>query len=134
MSDRRLQLVVRTPAQVVVDAAVRGVTAEDGSGRFGMRPGCEPVVAALVPSVLTYVDDGGTERFVVVGSGVLHARPEQVDVAVREAVPSDSLEAVDDELMASVSQRREGEDAMHEAFRSLYRRLVTTMADEGRRP
>jgi len=134
MSERRLELIVRTPARVVLRERVRGVTAEDGSGRFGVRPGCEPVVAALVPSVLTYADDGGDERFVVVSSYVLHARPDQVEVAVREAIPSRSLEEVDEELMASVVARDEGEDAMREAFRSLYRRLVATMAEEGRRP
>jgi len=108
------------------------LTAEDRSGRFGVRPGIEPLVSVLVPSVLTYVDPDGSEVLVAVGGGVLHAEPDAVDVAVRSAVVCESLSSVREEVLRAAAARREGATAMHDAFRSLYHNLVKALADEER--
>ncbi len=127
-----LRLIVRTPARVEVDAAVRSVTAEDGSGRFGVRPRGEPLLAALVPGLLTFRDPEGHETLVAIGSGLLDARPMLVDVAVREAVVCESLEAVRAEVLRASVESRQGENAMRDTFRRLHERLLVAMAREGR--
>lgn len=131
-SVRTTRLIVQTPIAVIVDRPVRGLTAEDGSGRFGVRPGCEPLLAALVPSLLTYRDEQGAESILVIGHGVLEAQRSEVRVAVREAIVCHSLAMVCDEVQQNVRIRREGEAAMHEVFGKMYRNLLKGLADEER--
>ena len=126
------RLIVRTPLAVVVDRQVSGLTAEDGSGRFGVRPGCEPLLAALVPGLLTYRDEQGAESILVVGHGVLEAQRSEVRIAVREAIVCHSLATVCDEVQRNVRIRREGEAAMHEVFGKMYQSLLKGMVDEER--
>jgi F-type H+-transporting ATPase subunit epsilon len=127
-----LALIIRTPAELVVDAEARSLTAEDRSGRFGVRPRVEPLVSVLVPSLLAYVDAEGREVLVAVGEGVLHAEADRVDVAVRSAVVCSSLASVRREVISAAAERREGAAAMHDAFKSLYRNLIEALADEER--
>ena len=129
---RTTRLIVRTPMAVMVDRPVRGLTAEDGSGRFGIRPGCEPLLAALVPGLLTYRDEQGIESILVVGHGVLEARRSEVRVAVREAIVCHSLATVCDEVQRNVRIRREGEAAMHEVFEKMYQNLLKGLVDQER--
>jgi F-type H+-transporting ATPase subunit epsilon len=131
-SARKTRLIVRTPVGVIVDRQVRGLTAEDGSGRFGVRPGCEPLLAALVPGLLTYRDEQGAESILVVGHGVLEAQRSEVRVAVREAIVCHSLAIVCDEVQRNVRIRREGEAAMHELFGKMYQKLLKGLVDEER--
>ena len=77
---------IRTPGALVVEAEARSLTAEDRSGRFGVRPGIEPLVSVLVPSMLVYLEADGEEVLVAVGEGVLRAEVDHVEVAVRSAV------------------------------------------------
>lgn len=132
MAETTLHLVVRTPASVVVDRAVRGVTAEDATGRFGHRPGGERLVAALVPSLLTFRDEHGAEGFVAVGRGAMRADRTAVRVAVRNAVVCPSLEAVRAEVVRASRLRRAGERAMHDTFRALQRLLTQALVEEER--
>jgi F-type H+-transporting ATPase subunit epsilon len=132
MAEATLHLVVRTPAAIVVDRAIRGVTAEDATGRFGHRPGGEPLVAALVPSLLTFRDEHGVEGFVAVGRGTLRADRDAVRVAVRNAVVCRSLEAVREEVVRASRRQRAGERAMHDTFRALQRHLTQALVEEER--
>jgi F0F1-type ATP synthase epsilon subunit len=90
------------------------------------------LVSVLVPSLLAYVDTDGRELLVAVGEGVLHAEARRVRVAVRSAVVCTSLESVRREVLSAAAERREGANAMHGAFKSLYRNLIEALADEER--
>lgn len=133
MTERRLRLEVRTPSGIVLSEEVHAITAEDGTGRFGLRPGAEPLLLVLVPSVLTYRSSpGGAERFVAVARGFLQLTQDSVLVSVRTALPCESLEAVREALARSTRQLRAGEAATHEAFVALQNRLYLHMIDEER--
>lgn len=133
MSERRagLRLVIRTPGGVVVDTRVDAVTAEDITGRFGLRPGVEPLIAALVPAMITYRDEAG-EHFVAAGRGFLYAERQQVRVAVRTAVLCTSLEHVREELLQAQRREVHEELSVHRAFRSLEQMLRASLIDEER--
>lgn len=128
-----LRLVVRTPSGVVVDRPVVAVNAEDASGRFGLRPGVEPLVSALVPTMLEYRDPSGESHLVAVHQGALVATRDEVRVAVRRAVPCSSLEAVRAEVRAAARGEALRVREVRHTFRGLFRRLYGALIEEERR-
>jgi F-type H+-transporting ATPase subunit epsilon len=119
MSDP-LKLRVTIPTRVVLDREVTYVQAEDPSGRFGILPRHEPYLTAVVPSILVYrYNDGGGERegYIALRHGVLRVTREGVEVAVREAHPSNDLAS----LQEMIRRSREGRDRRsYRSIRSLY--------------
>lgn len=120
-------LSVQTPTHRVYQGRVLGLTAEDASGRFGIRPGCEPLLASVVPGLLTVRPLDADELWIAVGSGVLRAERESVEVAVRHAVVCTSVEQVRDELEAAHAQALAGEERMRGALGGLLRELALAM-------
>lgn len=114
-----MRLTVTTPTTVVLDRDVTYVQAEDPSGRFGVLPGHEPYLTALVPSILIYRygDGGGREAYVAVRQGVLRVTRDAVEVAVREAHQSDDLAQLEDEIHKA---RENWRQKSYRSTRSLY--------------
>ncbi|MEZ4236645.1 MAG: F0F1 ATP synthase subunit epsilon [Myxococcota bacterium] len=103
-----MKLVVATPLELVVDADdVREVRAEDPTGLFGVRPGHAAFLTVLVPSVLRWTTDRA--RYVAVRGGVLSVRGDRVDVATREAVVGDVLDALEGEVLRRFAEADEQE-------------------------
>jgi len=119
-----MKLRVTTPTSVVVDREVTYVQAEDPSGRFGILPGHEPYLTALVPSILIYrYGSKGAEResYVAVRRGVLRVTAEGVQVAVRDAHASDDLARLREEIRKAGQNRAE---RSYRSSRSLYRMQI----------
>lgn len=114
-----MRLTVTTPTTVVLDRDVTYVQAEDPSGRFGVLPGHESYLTALVPSILVYRygDGGGREAYVAVRQGVLRVTRDAVEVAVREAHQSDDLAQLEDEIRKA---RENWRQKSYRSTRSLY--------------
>jgi F-type H+-transporting ATPase subunit epsilon len=106
-----MRLRITTPAQVVVDdTSVQYVRAEDSTGAFGIQPGHTEFVTVLAVSVLTYRQASGAERHVAVRGGVLRVRDGAVvDVATREAIASDDLDALRRAVLAGFRSNAEAE-------------------------
>jgi F-type H+-transporting ATPase subunit epsilon len=114
MTERGLSLTIATPARVMVDALpVVSLRAEDDSGAFGVRAGHADLVTLLSASVVRWRTPDGAEHYCAVDGGVLIvARGTAVSLACREAVPGDSLDA----LEADVRRARAAQlDAMRRA-------------------
>jgi F-type H+-transporting ATPase subunit epsilon len=106
-----MRLIVTTPAKMVVDAdGVTAIRAEDATGAFGVLPGHTDLLTVLTPSVLSYRDKGGQERFVALRGGVLTVRDgRMVEVATREAFAGDDLDVLETELRQAVEAARDSE-------------------------
>jgi F-type H+-transporting ATPase subunit epsilon len=106
-----MRLRIATPANVVVDASgVKHVRAEDSTGAFGIQPGHTEFVTALAVSVLTYREASGVERHVAVRGGVLRVRDgDVVEVATREAIAGDDLDALRRAVLAGFRSHAEAE-------------------------
>lgn len=128
-----MRLVVRTPVTTVLDARVVSLTAEEASGRFGIKPGAEPVVAVLVPSLLVYrvAGDPG-ENLLAVGSGVLRSSRDGIEVSVRHALSCASLDSVEADLEAREHTTAASMQQAERAFRRLYQVLLDSLVDEER--
>ena len=117
---------------MVLDTRVTGVQAADATGRFGLRPGHEPFVTVLVPSLLVYTDEAGTERYAAVDGGVLVLEGDRVSVVTREAVLSDRLEDLSERAAAILDVRRRQEGKARAEFDELQTALVKQLARVGK--
>jgi F-type H+-transporting ATPase subunit epsilon len=99
-----MRLTVTTPDAVVVDVDIASLTAEDSSGRFGIRPGHADLLTVLTPSLLAWRDAGGGEHFAAARGGVLTVRGgTTIAVATREAFAGDDLDLLEARLAESVA-------------------------------
>jgi F-type H+-transporting ATPase subunit epsilon len=126
-----LGLVILVPDAVVLDTRVSGVQAADATGRFGLRPGHEPFVTVLVPSLLVYTDETGTERYAAVDGGVLLLEGDRVSVVTREAALADRLDDMADRAAAILDVRQRQERKAHAEFDELQIALVKQLAHVG---
>lgn len=123
-----LRLRVLLPTGVLVDAPATSVVAEGADGFFGLRPRHVDLVAALVPSVLSYRDAGGAERFVGHDEGLLVKCGADLRVSVRNAVLGAELGRLRDEVrrrFVELDEReRSGRSALARLEAGVVRRFV----------
>lgn len=119
---------VRTPEGLLVSQAVTALQAEDEDGWFGILPGRADLVAALVPGLLVYRDDGGKETFIAHSGGLLSLEGTECRATLRDALVSTELADIATALDAHLTQRRERqaqrEDALAELAREALRRVI----------
>jgi len=133
MPESRLQLTVRTPGVTVVEQPIRSLTAEDATGRFGVRPRCDEILGILIAGILTYCGPDEAETIVAVGPGILHALRDRVDVYVEEAVICGSLEGAEEALSQAREHEQSQRAAMRDLFERLHQNLIRALAEQGRR-
>jgi F-type H+-transporting ATPase subunit epsilon len=107
----RLRLTVTTPAKVLVQADnVVSVRAEDESGSFGILPGHADLLTVLIPCVVHWTVENGAASFCAVRGGVFTVSGgDNVGIACREGVVSDSLADLEAKVSAVRAQQREAE-------------------------
>jgi len=87
-----MQLKVLLPTEILLDEAVRKVTAEAANGSFCLLPKHIDFVAALVPGLLSFeTEKEGREVFLAVAEGVLVKSGQEVLVSVRNAARGGDL-------------------------------------------
>lgn len=84
-----MRLEVITPLATCLDAHVLRIVAEAPEGHFGILPHHGDFVSELVPGILVYAPQDGTDRFVALQSGTLVKRGPHVRVAVHSAIEGD---------------------------------------------
>ena len=128
-----LEFQILVPDEQVLTVRVASIQAADATGRFGLRPGHEPFVTVLAPSLLVYTTEGGREMYAAVDGGVLLLENNRVVVATREAVLSDRLEELAVQASAILDRRRTEERRAEAEFHELQAALVKQLAQVGRR-
>lgn len=86
-----MNLRIVLPARVLFEVPVTKVTAEATNGSFCLLPKHRDIVASLVPGILAYEGQNGSEAFVAISQGVLTKSGLDVLVSVRQAVRSEEL-------------------------------------------
>lgn len=82
-----MTLKIMLPNEVLLEEAASKVIAEARNGCFCLLPRHIDFVAALVPGLLSFVDENQHERFLAVDEGLLVKRGPEVLVSTREAIP-----------------------------------------------
>ena len=134
-----LHLLIATPQQVLVDCAdVLALRAEDASGCFGLLPGHEDFLTALVPSVLRWRRAGGEQGFCAVRGGVLSLRGGELRIACREGVLGERLETLEagvhDARAAQLDSTRQARVEHLRLHTRAVRQLVRYLREEGESP
>jgi len=86
-----MRLKVLLPTEILVDAEVDKVVAEAENGSFCLLPRHVDFVTALVPGILSFVRENGSEEFLAVDEGSLVKCGAEVLVSVRNAVRGPDL-------------------------------------------
>lgn len=87
-----MRLRISVPTEVLLDAPVVKVVAESETGSFCLLPRHLDLATVLVPGLLTFVRDDGTEGVVAVDHGVLAKVGDDVRVACERALLADRPE------------------------------------------
>jgi len=124
-----MRLEVITPMAVCVDRPVRRIVAEGPDGHFGMLPGHVDFVSELVPGILLYETEEGTERFVAINSGTLVKCGDEVRVAVRGAVDGDNLQKLRAKVEADFRKHDEEEREARAALARLEASMIRRFRD-----
>ena len=119
MSERRLQLQVLLPTEILVDEPATKVIAEAANGAFCLLPRHIDFVAALVPGILLYETAQGEERLLANDAGILVKAGDRVRVSVLNAVRGTRL----DELRETVEAHFKSLDEHERLTRSALARL-----------
>ena len=88
----RIHFELVTPTEKLVDREVDEVRIPGGGGGFGVRVGHAGLLSTLGAGVLTLVDEGKSERFVVV-NGFVEAGAESVVVLAAEAASEADIDS-----------------------------------------
>jgi F-type H+-transporting ATPase subunit epsilon len=86
-----LSIEIVTPEQRVLTTECDEVRLPGVDGGFGIRPGHTPLVAALAPGELVYVN-GGTEQRYAVGEGFAEVSNDKVRILVEEALRAEQID------------------------------------------
>jgi F-type H+-transporting ATPase subunit epsilon len=123
-----MMLRIYTPTEVVLEQEVAHVTLEDPTGSLGIRPGHAPLVTPLVPSILVARDAAGQERYVAVNGGVAVVTGDALEVVARQAVESDDLDHLEDNVLTRFAVEDQEDKTNFVAFEkmrlSFMRRLL----------
>lgn len=88
----QFHLSVVAPDRSVVEESVSSVIAPGTEGYFGIMAGHAPLIAALKPGLVEYVDPHGTRHYVHCGGGFVEVSAKNVTVLADEAMPAREID------------------------------------------
>lgn len=89
MADLKLEIV--TPEKKVFDETVDTVTVPTATGEVGILPNHAPLISSLKPGILSYSNQGATERMVISG-GFIEVNSNKVSILADIAETPDEID------------------------------------------
>ena len=86
-----MRLKVLLPTEIFIDKEISKIVAEAENGSFCLLPKHVDFVAALVPGILSFTSENGSEEFLAVDEGSLVKCGAEVLVSIRNAVRGQDL-------------------------------------------
>jgi F-type H+-transporting ATPase subunit epsilon len=104
-------LSVVAPDRSVVEEQVVSVVAPGTEGYFGVMAGHEPLIAALKPGILEYMDGNNQRHFVYTGGGFAEVSQARVTILADEASQASEIDVSDAERRLEQARKAlRGED------------------------
>ncbi len=105
------KLSVVTPEKTVFETDVRSIVAPGSEGYLGILSNHAPLITALMPGILSVIDEGGNETFYSISGGFLEVSG---NIATILADAIESADEIDPER-AEESLKRARERLLHKA-------------------
>jgi F-type H+-transporting ATPase subunit epsilon len=111
---REFALSVVAPDRSVVEETVTSVVAPGSEGYFGVLAGHAPLIAALMPGIVEYLDPRGIRHCVYVGGGFAEVTGDRMTVLADEAARATEIELTRAEVdLENARKTLRGEDGSH---------------------
>ncbi len=101
----QFHLSVVAPDKSVVEVEVASVIAPGEMGYVGALPGHSPLITALKPGLLEYVDLTGNRHYVYIGGGFAEIRADKVTVLADEAARAQDIDVAKAEAALEEARR-----------------------------
>ena len=98
-------LSVVAPDRSVVEDQVVSVVAPGNEGYFGVMAGHVPLIAALKPGILEYLDNNNQRHFVYTGGGFAEVTGNRVTILADEAARAQDIDVSDAERRLEDARR-----------------------------
>lgn len=106
------QLSVVAPDKSVVEERVTTLVAPGTEGYFGVFAGHTPLVAALKPGMLEYLDASNNRHYVYIGGGFAEVKADRVTVLADEAARATDIDISEAEYRLEQARKAlRGEDS-----------------------
>lgn len=125
------ELTLLLPDRVLLSTSASRLGGEAENGSFVVLPRHVDFATALVPGIL-YYQQGESQHFVAIGSGLLVKREATVWVSVLQAIQSDDLEQLDRVIEQEFRQLDEREKQAQTALTRLEVSFMRGLANIGR--
>jgi F-type H+-transporting ATPase subunit epsilon len=126
-----MRLKIFQPSELFLDEEVSKVVGEGPEGCFGILPLHIDMTTALVPGVLEYANERGTEAFIALNGGILIKQGDQVLISTRMAVKGE-LGALEASVNAFVTEIDEKEKKARSAVAKLEADFVRRFVEFGK--
>jgi F-type H+-transporting ATPase subunit epsilon len=109
-----MQLKVQIPGEIFIDEPVQKIIAEAQNGYFCLEPRHIDFVTALVPGLITYLTENGSERLLASDEGILVKCGNEVLISTFSAVLGQKLETLQ-EMVANYLENKTEEESLARA-------------------
>jgi len=129
-----MQLKVQIPGKVFIDAPVQKIIAEAQNGFFCLEPRHIDFVAALVPGLITYLAEDGSERIMATDEGILVKCGKEVLISTFSAILGKELETLRESVADYFKNQNEEERLARSAAARLEAGIVRRFIDMQKLP
>ena len=129
-----MQLKVQLPGQVFIDEPVQKIIAEAQNGFFCLEPRHIDFVTALVPGLITYLAEDGSERILATDEGMLVKCGEEVLISTFSAIPGKELGTLRESIANYFTKQNEEEQLARSAAARLEAGIVRRFIDMEKLP
>lgn len=124
-----MQLKVQIPGEIFIDEPVQKIIAEAQNGYFCLEPRHIDFVAALVPGLITYLTENGSERLLASDEGILVKCGNEVLISTFSAVLGEKLETLQETVTNYLKNKTEEEGLARAATARLEAGIVRRFID-----
>jgi len=129
-----MQLKVQIPGKIFIDAPVQKIIAEAQNGFFCLEPRHIDFVAALVPGLITYLAEDGSERIMATDEGILVKCGKEVLISTFSAILGKELETLRESVADYFKNQNEEERLARSAAARLEAGIVRRFIDMQKLP
>ena len=105
-----MQIKIFLPTHILINEKCSKVVAEDETGLFCLLPKHIDYVSHLVPSIVSFVDAEGKEKFVATDKAVLTKQGEEVRICTARGFVSNNIDEINKKIKEEFLVANEGEE------------------------